>query len=150
MTIGQISDGLPVIEGWDPKDIPPPYHFSNPEPKGYEVHPLNRRYVLEVCPFRAWVLQLHHQKEYSIVNVHNQCLMSVLAYADGDVNVEDIETYGNAKIKWLRTYRPFLSGIPCRHPIARILRTIVLESLLEALLNWVNEQREQAETPHCL
>ncbi|MGV7961041.1 lipase family protein [Photorhabdus tasmaniensis] len=88
VTIGQISDGLPVIKGWDPKDIPPPYHFPDPEPSGYTTHPLNQRYVLEICPFRAWVLQLHHQKEYSIVNAHNQCLMSVLAYADGDVNVE--------------------------------------------------------------
>ncbi|ETS33660.1 lipase [Photorhabdus temperata] len=88
VTIGQISDGLPEIAGWDPEDIPPPHHFPNPEPKGYEVHPLNRRYVLEVCPFRAWVLQLHHQKEYSIVNAYNQCLMSVLAYADGDINEE--------------------------------------------------------------
>ncbi|MBS9439101.1 lipase family protein [Photorhabdus noenieputensis] len=88
VTIGQISDGLPEIQGWDPKDIPPPYHFPDPEPKGYQVHPVNRRYVLEVCPFRAWVLLLHHQKEYSIVNAYNQCLMSVLAYADGDVDIE--------------------------------------------------------------
>ncbi|OCQ53013.1 Lipase (class 3) [Photorhabdus australis subsp. thailandensis] len=89
VTIGQISDGVPVIKDWhDPKDIPPPYHFPDPEPKGYQVHPLNQRYVLEVCPFRAWVLQLHHQKEYSIVNAYNQCLMSVLAYAGGDISVE--------------------------------------------------------------
>ncbi|MEK9496108.1 lipase family protein [Photorhabdus sp. P32] len=89
VTIGQISDGLPALNDWnDPKKIPPPYHFPDPEPKGYEVYPVNRRYVLEVCPFRAWVLQLHHQKEYSIVNAYNQCLMSVLAYADGDVDVE--------------------------------------------------------------
>ncbi|MBS9437594.1 lipase family protein [Photorhabdus noenieputensis] len=89
VTIGQISDGLPEIKDWkDSKDIPPPYHFPDPEPKGYQVHPVNRRYVLEVCPFRAWVLLLHHQKEYSIVNAYNQCLMSVLAYADGDVDVE--------------------------------------------------------------
>ncbi|MCW7763665.1 lipase family protein [Photorhabdus luminescens] len=87
VTIGQISDGLPEIKGWDPKDIPPPYHFPDPEPQGYEVYPMNRRYVLEVCPFRAWVLLLHHQKEYSIVNAYNQSLMSVLAYADEDVNV---------------------------------------------------------------
>ncbi|WP_445493752.1 lipase family protein [Photorhabdus sp. SF281] len=88
VTIGQISDGLPMIEDWnDPKKIPPPYHFPNPEPSGYTVHPLNQRYVLEICPFRAWVLQLHHQKEYSLVNAYNQCLMSVLAYAGGDVNV---------------------------------------------------------------
>ncbi|PQQ22419.1 lipase, partial [Photorhabdus luminescens] len=88
VTIGQISDGLPALDDWnDPSKIPPPYHFPDPEPKGYQVHPVNRRYVLEVCPFRAWVLLLHHQKEYSIVNAYNQCLMSVLAYADGDVNV---------------------------------------------------------------
>ncbi|MCW7763192.1 lipase family protein [Photorhabdus luminescens] len=88
VTIGQISDGLPALDDWnDPKKIPPPYHFPDPEPKGYEVHPLNRRYVLEICPFRAWVLLLHHQKEYSIVNAYNQCLMSVLAYADENVNV---------------------------------------------------------------
>ncbi|QXF32451.1 lipase [Photorhabdus luminescens] len=88
VTIGQISDGLPEIKKWNPKNIPPPYHFPDPEPKGYQVHPVNQRYVLEVCPFRAWVLLLHHQKEYSIVNAYNQCLMSVLAYADGDVDVE--------------------------------------------------------------
>ncbi|MGV7963893.1 lipase family protein [Photorhabdus tasmaniensis] len=93
VTIGQISDGLPVIEGWDPKDIPPPYHFPDPEPSGYTVHPLNQRYVLEICPFRAWVLQLHHQKEYSIVNAYNQCLMSVLAYAGGDVDTEGSVTH---------------------------------------------------------
>ncbi|MBS9423824.1 lipase family protein [Photorhabdus caribbeanensis] len=88
VTIGQISDGLPEIVDWnDSNKIPPPYHFPDPEPKGYQVHPVNQRYVLEVCPFRAWVLQLHHQKEYSIVNAYNQCLMSVLAYANGDVNV---------------------------------------------------------------
>ncbi|MQL49005.1 lipase family protein [Photorhabdus khanii] len=93
VTIGQISDGLPVIEGWDPKDIPPPYHFPDPEPKGFYSRHLNCRHVLEICPFRAWVLQLHHQKEYSIVNAHNQCLMSVLAYAGGDVDVEGSVTH---------------------------------------------------------
>ncbi|NHB88387.1 lipase family protein [Photorhabdus tasmaniensis] len=94
VTIGQISDGLPVIKDWhDPKKIPPPYHFPDPEPSGYTVHPLNQRYVLEICPFRAWVLQLHHQKEYSIVNAYNQCLMSVLAYAGGDVDTEGSVTH---------------------------------------------------------
>ncbi|OCQ53809.1 Lipase (class 3) [Photorhabdus australis subsp. thailandensis] len=94
VTIGQISDGLPALDDWnDPKKIPPPYHFPDPEPKGYQVHPLSRRYVLEICPFRAWVLQLHHQKEYSIVNAYNQCLMSVLAYASGDVDLEGSVTH---------------------------------------------------------
>ncbi|WP_038245994.1 ISAs1-like element ISXne3 family transposase, partial [Xenorhabdus bovienii] len=52
-----------------------------------------------------------------------------------------------AKIKWLREYRTFLHGIPRRHTIARILQAIELDSLLEALLNWVNEQREQDGKP---
>ncbi|MQL49001.1 lipase family protein [Photorhabdus khanii] len=94
VTIGQISDGLPKIDDWnDPKKIPPPYHFPDPEPKGFYSRHLNCRHVLEICPFRAWVLQLHHQKEYSIVNAHNQCLMSVLAYAGGDVDVEGSVTH---------------------------------------------------------
>ncbi|WP_240042319.1 lipase family protein [Photorhabdus khanii] len=94
VTIGQISDGLPVIKDWkDPKKIPPPYHFPDPEPKGFYSRHLNCRHVLEICPFRAWVLQLHHQKEYSIVNAHNQCLMSVLAYAGGDVDTEGSVTH---------------------------------------------------------
>ncbi|PQQ36856.1 lipase family protein [Photorhabdus laumondii] len=89
VTIGQISDGLPEIVDWnDPNKIPPPYHFPDPEPKGLYSRPLNCRHVLEVCPFRAWVLLLHHQKEYSIVNAYNQCLMSILAYAGKDVDVE--------------------------------------------------------------
>ncbi|MCT8350053.1 lipase family protein, partial [Photorhabdus temperata] len=94
VTIGQISDGLPVIDDWnDPKKIPPPYHFPDPEPKGFYSRQLNCRHVLEICPFRAWVLQLHHQKEYSIVNAYNQCLMSVLAYAGGDVDTEGSVTH---------------------------------------------------------
>ncbi len=36
---------------------------------------------------------------------------------------------------------------PRRHTIARILRAIELNSLLEALLNWVNEQRELGNKP---
>ncbi len=36
VTIGQISDGLPVIKDWnDPKKIPPPYHSQIQNPKGF-------------------------------------------------------------------------------------------------------------------
>ncbi|KEY56646.1 transposase [Serratia sp. DD3] len=59
----------------------------------------------------------------------------------------DIETYGNSKADWLRQYRPFANGIPRRHTIARILRCIVIDTLLEALLCWVNEQRTHQGKP---
>lgn len=42
---------------------------------------------------------------------------------------------------------PFANGIPRRHTVARILRCIVIDTLLEALLCWVNEQRTHQGKP---
>ena len=71
-------------------------------------------------------------------------ISAIMAGAEG---WQDIETYGDAKADWLRQYRPFTHGIPRRHTIARILRCVVVESLLEALLNWVNERRTHRGKP---
>ncbi|WP_237388477.1 ISAs1 family transposase [Xenorhabdus sp. Sc-CR9] len=83
-------------------------------------------------------------RQYDLIDVIFLVVSAIMAGAEG---WQDIETYGRAKIKWLKTYRPFLNGIPRRHTIARILRAIELDSLLEALLNWVNEQRELGNKP---
>ncbi|WFQ78346.1 lipase family protein [Xenorhabdus sp. SF857] len=84
-TIGELVDKMPVIKGWK-KEIPlPSCHFPNNEPVGLEVIPSafdTYRYVIEVCPFRAWSLLLHHQKDYSLVNAYNFSLMSILTYSD--------------------------------------------------------------------
>ncbi|WP_338011037.1 hypothetical protein [Photorhabdus temperata] len=85
VTIGQISDGLPVIDKWE-EDKPPHYHFPDPVPKGFGIPAINCRYVLEVCPFRAWVLLLHHQLDYSLVNAYNLALMGVLSYSNNNVD----------------------------------------------------------------
>ncbi|KZW98195.1 transposase, partial [Pseudoalteromonas luteoviolacea] len=53
----------------------------------------------------------------------------------------------DAKKDWLTKYRPFKHGIPRRHTIARILKSVIAESLLEALLNWLNEHREINNKP---
>jgi hypothetical protein len=60
---------------------------------------------------------------------------------------QDIELFGKDKLDWLRQYRAFEHGIPHRHTIARILRSIVAESLLEALALWINEQRTSQNKP---
>ncbi|CAQ83553.1 MULTISPECIES: lipase family protein [Photorhabdus] len=86
VTIGQISGGLPVIDKWK-EDKPPHYHFPDPMPKGFYAPSINCRYVLEVCPFRAWTLLLHHQKDYSLVNAYNLSLMGLLAYSHNTVEV---------------------------------------------------------------
>ncbi|KOY61108.1 lipase [Photorhabdus heterorhabditis] len=86
VTIGQISDGLPVIDKWK-ENKPPHYHFPNPVPEGFCVYAISCRYVLEVCPFRAWALLLHHQTDYTLVNAYNLALMGVLAYSDDNASV---------------------------------------------------------------
>ncbi|WP_426577263.1 ISAs1 family transposase [Xenorhabdus stockiae] len=83
-------------------------------------------------------------RQYDLVDIIFLVVSAIMAGAEG---WQDIETYGQAKIKWLKEYRTFSHGIPCRHTIARILRAIELDSLLEALLNWVNEQRELGGKP---
>ncbi|HIF9433871.1 TPA: ISAs1 family transposase, partial [Photobacterium damselae] len=71
----------------------------------------------------------------------------ISAITAGSEGWQDIETYGEHKLEWLRKYRPFTHGIPRRHTIARILRSVVAESLLEALALWINEQRENQSKP---
>ena len=85
LRIGQLCDRLPTLSPslTDP-DQPPAFHFPDPEYAGFTVkyEVLNRRHVLEVCPFRAWALVLHHQREYSLANAYNLGLMSILAYSN--------------------------------------------------------------------
>lgn len=71
----------------------------------------------------------------------------ISAIASGSEGWQDIETYGEHKLDWLRKYRTFAHGIPRRHTIARILRSVVAESLLEALASWINEQRTSQNKP---
>jgi len=71
----------------------------------------------------------------------------ISAITSGCEGWQDIETYGEHKLEWLRKYRRFEHGIPRRHTIARILRAVVAESLLEALTSWINEQRASQNKP---
>lgn len=83
-------------------------------------------------------------KKHDLVDVMFLVISAIMAGAEG---WRDIETYGDSKEAWLRQYRLFKHGIPRRHTIARILRSVVAESLLEALLNWVNERRAHLGKP---
>ena len=83
-------------------------------------------------------------QKHDLVDVMFLVLSAIMAGAEG---WQDIETYGDSKKDWLTKYRPFKYGIPRRHTIARILKSVVAESLLEALLNWLNEHREVNHKP---
>lgn len=80
-------------------------------------------------------------------NLIDVMFLVISAIASGCEGWQDIEFYGEEKLDWLRKYRPFEHGIPRRHTIARILRSVVAESLLEALALWINEQRTTQNKP---
>ncbi|HAT2492763.1 TPA: ISAs1 family transposase, partial [Aeromonas hydrophila] len=83
-------------------------------------------------------------RKHNLVDVMLLVISAIMSGAEG---WNDIETYGDSKIDWLRQHRPFANGIPQRHTVARILRCIVIDTLLEALLCWVNEQRTHQGKP---
>ena len=83
-------------------------------------------------------------QKHDLVDVMFLVVSAIMAGAEG---WQDIETYGDSKADWLRKYRPFAHGIPRRHTIARIMRCVVVESLMEALLGWVNEHRTHHGKP---
>lgn len=83
-------------------------------------------------------------QKHDLVDVMFLVITAIMAGAEG---WQDIETYGQGKSEWLKQYRAFKHGIPRRHTIARILKGLVPETLLEALINWVNENRKSQGKP---
>lgn len=59
----------------------------------------------------------------------------------------EIEDFGNHKLDWLRKYRPFVGGIPTRHSIARIIKGVRIEPLVQSLFTWVNATRQATGHP---
>ena len=82
VTIGELCDQMPEIEGWTDK-APPKFHFPPGRSlKGTEVslEALDKRHVIEICPFRAWVLALNDTKDYDLANGYNLGIMADLVY----------------------------------------------------------------------
>lgn len=83
LRIGQLCDRFPDLKPWSEEEKLPAFHFPDPKFCGFTVtdDALDRRHVLEICPFRAWSLILHHQPEYSMANAYNLGLMANLSYS---------------------------------------------------------------------
>lgn len=81
---GELCASYPDIELRKGETLPP-FHFPvGTSFKGLKVrtNELEKRHVVETCPFRAWELILHHQNDYSMANVLNLGASASLAYAD--------------------------------------------------------------------
>lgn len=84
-------------------------------------------------------------KTYELTDIIFLTMSAALSGAEG---WKDIQMYGDAKLEWLRQFRPFKSGIPTRHSIGRIIRGINAELLMESFAIWINEQRVNAGKSH--
>lgn len=82
--IGELCDQVPEIEKWD-ESKPPAFHFPDGtalKGKMISCEKLDQRHVIEICPFRAWILILHDTKEYALANGYNLGLLADMAYAE--------------------------------------------------------------------
>lgn len=89
--IGELCQSSPNME-LRPGEMLPAYHFpAKTAFRGFKfrTNELEKRHVIEICPFRAWELVLHHQKDYSIANGINLGAAATLAYAD-DSNLDTV------------------------------------------------------------
>ncbi|WP_343648206.1 lipase family protein [Enterobacter sp.] len=98
VTIGELCDRLPDMPEWDSPE-PPVFHFPPGKAlKGTEItrDALEQRHVIEICPFRAWVLPLHDTKDYDLANALNLGIMADLVYA-AEVNNPTIDYFFRQK-----------------------------------------------------
>lgn len=98
VTIGELCDRLPDMPGWAETD-PPMFHFpTGKEMKGTKItrDALEQRHVIEICPFRAWVLSLHDTKDYDLANGLNLGIMADIVYA-AEVNNPTIDYFFQRK-----------------------------------------------------
>ncbi|QUJ69700.1 ISAs1 family transposase (plasmid) [Photobacterium sp. GJ3] len=86
----------------------------------------------------------HINQRHNLVDVMFLILSAISTGAEG---WQDIEIFGDLKLDWLRQYRAFKHGIPRRHTIARIVESVDCQSLMLALLSWVNQMREHKQQP---
>lgn len=105
--VGELCHEKPDLQLRDGEELPL-FHFpigSSFQGVKVRTNELEKRYVIEICPFRAWELVLHHQNDYSMANAINLGLASDLAYDDIDIitnyfinQCQDLSTIPSRKI----------------------------------------------------
>ncbi len=84
-------------------------------------------------------------KVYALNEIVFLTMAAVLSGAKG---WRDIAIFGEAKLDWLRQFLPFEEGIPTRHSIGRIIRTVSTDSLAGSFATWINDHRAKNQKEH--
>jgi len=87
----------------------------------------------------------HINQDYPVLEM---AFLLISALISGSKTWADIHIFGETRLDWLRQYLPFEQGIPTQQNIARIIKTMNPESLLAALVSWVNAVREDNQYTH--
>jgi predicted lipase len=105
--VGELCHEKPDLQLRDEEELPL-FHFpmsSSFQGVKIRTNELEKRHVIEICPFRAWELVLHHQNDYSMANAINLGVASDLAYDDIDIirkyfinKCQDLSTIPSRKI----------------------------------------------------
>ena len=93
--IGELCQTAPSVELKDGETLPS-FHFPPGKAfKGFlfRTNELEKKHVIEICPFRAWELVLHHQNDYSMANAVNLGELADLAYDE----IDSITDFFNAQ-----------------------------------------------------
>lgn len=120
--VGELCNKLPKIESRKGEPYAPDFHFPPVKSlKGFKIrtNELEKRHVIEICPFRAWELVLHHQNDYSMANAINLGAAASLAYADD--NAFDTESITRFFINQCQD----LSKVPQLHKGEYLTNTLV-------------------------
>jgi len=153
VTIGELCDRLPEMPGWDVPE-PPVFHFPPGKTlKGTEIarDALEQRHVIEICPFRAWVLPLHDTKDYDLANALNLGIMADLAYAkefSPDKDAHLISYFFEQKCQDLSCLPQFAEYPNYFHTLAVDVpfRERYLKSLYRNTANVPKEQRPEGDS----
>jgi len=84
-------------------------------------------------------------KDYELIDIIFLTIAAVLSGAKG---WKAIKIFGEAQLDWLKEYGDFSNGIPTRHSIGRIIRSIKSEHLITCFTDWANELHDTGLKKH--
>ena len=76
-----------------------------------------------------------NRKDHLLIDIVAIAILAVISNAD---NWNAIETYGQAKEDWLRTFLELPNGIPSHDTFSRVFQRLNPEELAASFTNWIN------------